>query len=124
MWRHRYTLRCTDGDGSNSGRVRDDPAPRAGVRRGGLRGREPALQRLVDRQPPASRRFRGPCGIDSLLHLGDSEAPAEIFKGDAPDARLWAQWRERGWVREASHYLKLGANVQCKTCPNNCILEP
>jgi pyruvate formate lyase activating enzyme len=71
----------------------------------------------------ASLRCNG-SWIDSLLHLGDSEAPAEIFKGDAPDARLWAQWRERGWVREASHYLKLGANVQCKTCPNNCILEP
>ena len=62
--------------------------------------------------------------IDSLLHIGDSEAPAEVFKGDAPDDRLWELWRGRGWVREASHYLKLGANVQCKTCPNNCILEP
>jgi len=62
--------------------------------------------------------------IDSLLRLADSDAPAEIFKGDAPDDRLWALWRERAWVREASHYLKLGQNVQCKVCPNNCILEP
>ena len=27
-------------------------------------------------------------------------------------------------MKEASHYLKLGRNVQCKVCPNNCILEP
>jgi pyruvate formate lyase activating enzyme len=62
--------------------------------------------------------------FDSLFEFGDSEAPAEVFKGDAPDERLWALWRERAWVREASHYLKLGANVQCKVCPNNCILAP
>ncbi len=62
--------------------------------------------------------------IDSLLHIGDSDAPAEVFKGDAPDDKVWALWRERGWVREAQHYLKLDGNVQCKTCPNNCILAP
>jgi pyruvate formate lyase activating enzyme len=67
------------------------------------------------------------CGaswIDGLFGFGDSEAPAEVFKGDAPDDRTWALWSQRGWVHEASHYLKLGPNVQCKTCPNNCILEP
>ena len=31
---------------------------------------------------------------------------------------------ERGWVKEASHYLKLDRNVQCKICPNNCLLAP
>ncbi|MGA2018086.1 MAG: AmmeMemoRadiSam system radical SAM enzyme [Opitutaceae bacterium] len=62
--------------------------------------------------------------MDSLLRLGDSEAPAEVFKGGAPSEEVWALWSKRGWVREASHYLKLGANVQCKVCPNNCILEP
>jgi pyruvate formate lyase activating enzyme len=62
--------------------------------------------------------------IDSLLSLGDSEAPAEVFKGDAPGDRLWSLWQGRGWVREASNYLKLGDNVQCKVCPNNCILAP
>jgi hypothetical protein len=45
----------------------------------------------------------------------DSEAPADIFKGDAPKDELWALWRKRGWVKEASHYLELGRNVQCKT---------
>jgi pyruvate formate lyase activating enzyme len=62
--------------------------------------------------------------LDSLIGLGGSDAPAEVFQGDAPDDRLWNLWRARGWVKEASHYLKLGANVQCKTCPNNCILAP
>jgi pyruvate formate lyase activating enzyme len=62
--------------------------------------------------------------IDRLMHLGDAEAPADVFKGDAPGDGLWALWQGRGWVKEASHYLKLGANVQCKVCPNNCILSP
>lgn len=59
-----------------------------------------------------------------LQRVGRDEVPAEVFKGDAPGDRTWNSWRERGWVREAYHYLKLGRNVQCKTCPNNCLLEP
>jgi pyruvate formate lyase activating enzyme len=51
-------------------------------------------------------------------------APADIFAGDAPGPEVWQQWRQRGWVKEASHYLKLGRNVQCKLCPNNCLLAP
>ena len=27
-------------------------------------------------------------------------------------------------MKEARHYLKLGRNVQCKVCPNNCLLKP
>ncbi len=54
----------------------------------------------------------------------DAEAPADIFKNDAPKGETWELWRKRGWVKEASHYLKLGRNVQCKVCPNNCILAP
>jgi pyruvate formate lyase activating enzyme len=48
----------------------------------------------------------------------------EVFKNDAPKGRLWDQWQKQGWVREARHYLKLGANIQCKLCPNECLLEP
>jgi pyruvate formate lyase activating enzyme len=60
-----------------------------------------------------------------LLQLGDSaDAPGEIFKGEAPDDALWALWRERGWTKESPHYLKLDRNVQCKICPNNCLLTP
>ena len=62
--------------------------------------------------------------VDSLLSLGSSEAPADVFKGDAPDDALWALWQHRGWIKEASHYLKLDRNVQCKVCPNNCLLAP
>ncbi|MCX6935298.1 MAG: AmmeMemoRadiSam system radical SAM enzyme [Verrucomicrobia bacterium] len=62
--------------------------------------------------------------LERLLKLGDSEMPADVFKGDAPNNELWALWRERGWVKEVYHYLKLGRNVQCKTCPNNCLLAP
>ena len=49
---------------------------------------------------------------------------AEIFPGDAPQGQLWQLWNDRGWVREARHYLKLGKNLQCKLCPNQCLLGP
>ena len=63
--------------------------------------------------------------LRDLLHLGSSdEAPAETFKGDAPSDEVFALWQRRGWVHEGSHYLKLDHNVQCKVCPNNCILAP
>jgi pyruvate formate lyase activating enzyme len=62
--------------------------------------------------------------FDFFLRWRDSEAPADIFKGDAPAGELWELWHKRGWVAEARHYFKLGRNVQCKVCPNNCILEP
>jgi pyruvate formate lyase activating enzyme len=47
-----------------------------------------------------------------------------VFKNDAPDHALWQQWQAQGWTHEARHYLKLGRNVQCKVCPNQCLLEP
>ena len=62
--------------------------------------------------------------FDFFSRWRESEAPADIFKGDAPKGELWELWRKRGWVKEASHYLKLGRNVQCKVCPNNCLLAP
>jgi pyruvate formate lyase activating enzyme len=54
-------------------------------------------------------------------HLDDSST---VFKGDAPSGKLWELWQKRGWVQEARHYLKLGQNIQCKLCPNECLLEP
>ena len=61
----------------------------------------------------------------SLLPSAEAfEGPADIFKQDAPNDAVWALWRERGWVKEAAHYLKLERNVQCKLCPNNCLLAP
>jgi pyruvate formate lyase activating enzyme len=62
--------------------------------------------------------------LDQILNLGSSDAPADVFKGDAPGDDLWELWCPRGWVKEASHYLKLDRNVQCKVCPNNCLLSP
>jgi pyruvate formate lyase activating enzyme len=62
--------------------------------------------------------------LRGLLQLVDDEAPADVFKGDAPNDEVWALWRRRGWVKEAAHYLKLDRNVQCKICPNNCLLAP
>ena len=53
-----------------------------------------------------------------------SVIPTEIFPGDAPQGELWALWQASGWTKEAKHYLKLGQNVQCKLCPNECLLGP
>ncbi|MBI5691524.1 MAG: AmmeMemoRadiSam system radical SAM enzyme [Verrucomicrobia bacterium] len=59
------------------------------------------------------------------LRSGDrNSAPGEVFKGDAPSDEVWRLWVARGWVREARHYLRLEPNVQCKVCPNNCLLTP
>jgi pyruvate formate lyase activating enzyme len=70
----------------------------------------------------------GAAGVSALWwylrHAAAEATPAEIFRGDAPTGQLWDLWRQRGWVKEASHYLKLGRNVQCKVCPNNCLLAP
>ena len=102
---------------------KDGQQPRAG---GGLR----SVRFLTRRQAIAC----GAVGLagtaaaaslfERLFKLGESEAPADVFKGDAPKGELWNLWQKRGWVKEASHYLKLGRNVQCKICPNNCLLEP
>lgn len=59
-----------------------------------------------------------------LKKIAGEEAPADVFKGDAPDQKTLELWRKRGWLVEARHYLKYERNVQCKVCPNNCILEP
>ena len=48
--------------------------------------------------------------------LGSYRPLSSTFKDDAPP-KLWK------WSREAYHYSKLGANVQCHVCPNQCILE-
>jgi pyruvate formate lyase activating enzyme len=67
----------------------------------------------------------GAGGIASyLVHAVRRAAPGEIFAGSAPNDEVWALWNKRGWAKEGYHYLKLGRNVQCKLCPNNCILAP
>ncbi len=61
---------------------------------------------------------------DFLWDLLEPEESSTVFKGDAPGPDVWAAWKARGWVKEGRHYLKLGRNVQCKVCPNDCLLEP
>ena len=62
--------------------------------------------------------------VQYLRRIADKESSADAFNGDAPNDELWALWQKRGWAKEGYHYLKLGHNVQCKICPNNCILAP
>jgi len=49
---------------------------------------------------------------------------SRVFKGAAPAGETWTLWQRRGWAREGYHYVKVGRNVQCLICPNNCLLEP
>jgi pyruvate formate lyase activating enzyme len=67
------------------------------------------------------------CGGAGLYYAAGrvrSAGSASVFPGDAPSGELWELWQKQGWVREARHYLKLGRNIQCKLCPNECLLEP
>jgi pyruvate formate lyase activating enzyme len=63
----------------------------------------------------------------ALRHSGPIASAAtstDVFRNDAPQGVIWERWQQRGWVREGQHYLKLGANVQCRLCPNECLLQP
>ncbi len=56
--------------------------------------------------------------------LTSQPADTGVFAGDAPNETLWQLWSKRGWVKEASHYVKVGRNTLCNLCPNHCILAP
>jgi pyruvate formate lyase activating enzyme len=47
-----------------------------------------------------------------------------VFRKGAPSEEVFEAWRQRGWVREAYHYRKVGETAQCGICPNHCALEP
>ncbi len=44
-------------------------------------------------------------------------AKSSVFKNEAPK-------KLSKYSREVYHYLKIGNNIQCTTCPNKCIFEP
>lgn len=94
-------------------------------------GSEPSSGRNLSRRQALQYGAAGAAGLAGFgsifsyfSKVKDDATPADVFKGDAPPAGVWEQWRQRGWVKEASHYLKLDGNVQCKVCPNNCLLRP
>jgi len=70
----------------------------------------------------------GGTGVYYLARRSGSLAAAalstDVFHNDAPSGPLWERWRQRGWAQEARHYLKLGKNLQCRLCPNECLLKP
>jgi pyruvate formate lyase activating enzyme len=66
----------------------------------------------------------GGAAVYYAMSLNERVAAAAVFKNGAPKGKLWELWKARGWVKEARHYLKLGENVQCQLCPNECLLEP
>jgi pyruvate formate lyase activating enzyme len=56
--------------------------------------------------------------------LAAAALSTDVFHNDAPGGLLWEQWQRRGWAREGRYYLKLGENLQCRLCPNECLLKP
>jgi pyruvate formate lyase activating enzyme len=87
-------------------------------------------------EAPSRRRFLKSAGgglaavaaaggaVYYLVRRADTLPTADVFPDDAPQGEFWEAWQARGWAIEARHYLKLGRNVQCKMCPNQCLLEP
>ena len=66
----------------------------------------------------------GATGLFYLARRLPAADSSTVFPHDAPAGELWDLWQRQGWAREARHYLKLGRNIQCKLCPNECLLEP
>jgi len=86
-------------------------------------------RRGIPRRAALALGAAGLCGAGWLLpqwlkKIYEAETPSDIFKGDAPKGELWELWQQRGWIKEASNYLKLDGATQCKVCPNNCLLQP
>ena len=66
------------------------------------------------------------CGGGAVCYVADrlrGLGSAGVFKGDAPAATPLGTMAEPAG-REGRHWLKLGRNIQCKLCPNECLLEP
>jgi pyruvate formate lyase activating enzyme len=124
----------TDGPGE-SGAGRTPPG------RGAAQGRRRITRRKVLRAGVAAAAGAGAAG-GAIWYLvrhfsrsgkggegvwggrGDLAGGAEKFSGDAPPTGLWDAWNRRGWVKEAYHYSRRGADVQCQVCPNQCVLSP
>jgi pyruvate formate lyase activating enzyme len=93
-------------------------------------------EELIEPGPRVSRRsvikysaialasISGVCAATWHVMQRAAASAASVFKRDAPSGGLWEQWKQRGWTVEARHYRKLGPNVQCMLCPNDCLLEP
>jgi pyruvate formate lyase activating enzyme len=104
------------------------PDPAASAAGAGASSRRLSRRRFLAHGLIAAGALAGGGGlVRYLLRRGGTPIGAdvaEVFRGDAPTGALWEAWRRRGWVVEARHALPLGRNVQCKLCPNNCLLQP
>lgn len=56
-------------------------------------------------------------GLFGFTRKKGQRAESSVFHNKAPRV-LWK------WSREAYHYIKVGRNVQCRVCPNECTLRP
>ena len=89
---------------------------------------EPPKPRRLSRRKALKIGAAGAAGLAGAAAVASvflgPEPSAEVFKGDAPTGELWRLWRKRGWAVEARHYRRLGRNVRCCLCPNDCLLSP
>jgi pyruvate formate lyase activating enzyme len=56
-------------------------------------------------------------GLFGFTKKNGLRAESSVFRNKAPRT-LWK------WSREGYHYIKVGRNVQCRVCPNECTLRP
>ena len=56
----------------------------------------------------------------SRLFRENPVVPGGLGQSSQSESELSAPWK---WSREGYHYLKLGENVRCQVCPNECILR-
>lgn len=99
--------------------------------RGSAAGPEPGLARPTTRRQVLKQAAIAAVGLSAagagawyLLRRPRFLPATDIFPGDAPQGELWELWQQQGWFKEAKYYLKLGRNIQCKLCPNECLLAP
>lgn len=65
----------------------------------------------------------GVLGASSALYYL-TRAPESSANASTLD-NTWNLWLQRGWAKEARHYSPLSENsVECRLCPNHCILDP
>ncbi|MBL7160762.1 MAG: AmmeMemoRadiSam system radical SAM enzyme [Candidatus Aenigmarchaeota archaeon] len=78
------------------------------------------LKRRMTRREFVKKATVAAAGVGAGIYVANSFFGARelssTFMGTAPE-KLWK------WSKEGYHYIKLGNNVQCQICPNECILE-
>jgi pyruvate formate lyase activating enzyme len=85
-------------------------------------GKEGILEKRISRRDFLKKSLLAAAGIGlgayavNSIFSSQRTGLSSTFKDSAPEI-LWK------WSKEGYHYIKLGNNVRCNVCNNNCILE-